>query len=72
MIKAYDGTKITPKQKAEELLMHQIAATLLRFNEQEYEHHGMTEREKALVADQIMKVGDRLAKKLGYEEAFWV
>ena len=66
MIKAYDGTKITPKQKAKEL----ISVTLGRveywteFDHNEYQH--MTQRELDEVERHIETQLERI-RKLGFD-----
>lgn len=68
MIKDLNGNKVTPKQKAAEILEDYIS------NAEEYwierqESYGLqyTEKETQLINDQLKKYCDRILKIIGYE-----
>ena len=75
MITDYDGNKMTPKIKAQELLAHKIstaASYILEELERDQEYDGeMTAREIQLVAEHVRKQADRCCKLLGYSEGSW-
>ncbi len=69
MIKSADGSKSTPKAKAQEVLADGISTTL-GYWEEAYVDHEMTDREIKLVKAQMQKLADRMAQMLGYEESW--
>jgi len=69
MIKSLDGERLTPKQKAQELVLDAIVSVVMyRLNEEEGQ---MTEREKAQVEDQIVKQKERVEKLFGFQPGSW-
>jgi hypothetical protein len=62
MIKARDGRKITPRQKAREILMDGMAEAL------HYDATGMTDLEVERVSDQLIMIINGLARKWGFLE----
>jgi len=60
--------RITPKRKAQELILHQV--NMLEegwWIEDEKDHHGMTGREADLVLTQVRRQRDRIGKLFGYD-----
>lgn len=69
MIRSVDGERLTPKQKAQELILDAIVSvTMYRLSEDDEE---MTEREKALVEEQVVKQKERVEKMFGFEPGSW-
>jgi len=63
MIKDYlTEEKITPKQKAQEILASKLTGA---FYSDTWEEAGMTENEIALISEQIEKIVNRLERSLG-------
>lgn len=67
MIKDYDGHKLTPKQKAQDLLMSAMMTALYALNDDP----SMTPAEKERVAEQMEKQKQRVEKLFGYEPGSW-
>ena len=70
MITGYDGEKLTPKAKAQQLMMESVSDAIYRLY-REREHGEMTGRETAKVEEQMTKLRDRIGKMLGYVEVYW-
>jgi len=70
MITDCKDKKITPKQKAQDLIMDQIAICRGYWCDDEYKIEGMTKKEIEKVDIQLKKLADRIAKKMGYEESW--
>lgn len=69
-----DGNKkVTPKIKAQDLLMDAISVKLGYWTHENLNGltDGMTEREIKLVQEQMQKQADRIAKMFGFDKA-WV
>lgn len=67
----YDGEKRTAKQLAQELLADGVSRTRGYWNEQSgVDWDAMTDAEKERVNDQLEKVGDRIARMLGFNESW--
>jgi hypothetical protein len=62
MIKGHYGTKLTPKQKAQEIIRQNLE-NIFYWDKGSIDYEAMTEREKALVNDQLLKFFDRLQAK---------
>ena len=62
-ITGYDGTRLTPKQKAAELIESEVSK-LLEFSDTWEEN--MTSREVEKVYDQLLKYQTRIDKVIGY------
>ncbi len=71
MITGNTGEKLTPKQKANQILADAISATLSYWPEDGSTTNSMTPTETEVVANQMKKQADRLAKMLGYEESWY-
>ena len=71
MITGNADEKLTPKQKANEILADGISVALSYWLEDESIVNEMTQREIELVASQLKKQSDRLVRKLGYEQAWY-
>ena len=75
-IKSVDGSKTTPKKLAAELIMDGISVTrgywLENIDNYDYATGKkiMTDREIRSVNDQLRKLGDRIARMLGYTESW--
>ena len=70
MIRLCDDSRTTPKQKAREILMDNVSIALGYWTEQDSVVDQMTDGEIELVKAQLQKQADRVAKLLGYEEAW--
>ena len=67
----FNGEKRTAKQLAQELLGDGIARTRgYWFENSSVDADAMTDAEKRRVYDQLQKVGDRLARALGFDESW--
>lgn len=68
MIKDCHGNKVTPKQKAAEILEDYVSRAEEFWIESE-EGYGLryTEKETQLISDQLRKYCDRIYKLLGYQ-----
>ena len=66
-IKDVSGERSTPKLKAAEILLDAVATSVGYWAETWRRNEGMTTREEELVHEQMRKLGDRLARLLGYE-----
>lgn len=71
MIKNDEGQRMTPKQKANQILMDGVSVTLGYWIEKTHVTEGMTGREREEIQHQMKKQADRVAKLLGYEEAWY-
>lgn len=71
MIQSVDGSRLTPKQKASEILADSISVGLSYWQEKDHYTDGMTSIEKSKVDDQLKKQADRLVRLLGYIEAWY-
>lgn len=67
MIRDYDGNRLTPKQKAQDLLMGAMMNALYHLNDDPH----LTDAEKEKVAEQMEKQKQRVEKLLGYEPGSW-
>lgn len=67
MIKDLDGNKLTPKQKAQDLLMEAMTAAMYYLNEDPH----MTAAEKRRVEDQMVKQKERVEKLFGFPPGAW-
>jgi len=65
-----DPERNTPKRFAQFLLADAVAVVRGYWTEKETAEADLTEHEKALVDDQLKKLGDRIAKMLGYTESW--
>ena len=70
MIVDEKGDKITPKLKAQDILMSSMASAMYSLTES-YHNDKMTERDISKVREQIQKQGDRVAKMFGYDKAWF-
>lgn len=71
MIKWTDET-VTPKRLAQELIMDAVAVARGYWGENSsVTFEDMTERERTLVDEQLEKLGDRVARMMGFEDS-WV
>ena len=67
----FEGEKRTAKQLAEELLADGISKTRgYWYENSSVDADDMTEKEKERVREQLQKIGDRLARRLGFEESW--
>lgn len=67
----YDGEKRTAKQLAQELLADGVSITRgYWFERAGVDWEAMTDAEKERVNDQLQKVGDRIARMLGFNESW--
>ena len=62
MIKNWEGKKVTPKQKAQELLFDAIDKMVDYTPESEFE--GCTEKEQKAIVEQITKYANRISKQM--------
>lgn len=67
----YQGEKRTAKQLAQELLADGVSTTRGYWSERSgVDWEAMTEAERERVDDQLQKVGDRIARMLGFNESW--
>lgn len=67
MITDYEGNRLTPKQKAQDLLMSAMMTALYHLNDDQ----NMTETEKERVAEQMEKQKQRIERLFGYQAGSW-
>lgn len=70
MITSITGERLTPKQKAQELLMLQITAAMYRLQD-EVEEGRMTTREVAEVERHLIRQKERVEKLFSYQPGSW-
>jgi hypothetical protein len=66
-IKDTFGRKVTPKQKAQDLLLHSMVTALYALNDDPR----LTDHEREKVLDQLNKQKARVEKMFGYEPGSW-
>ena len=71
MITTAKGTKVTPRQKAKEIMWHKLNATWV-WMEDDSEMYGMTEAEISKVEEQRIKLMEMLMTKLNADESLFL
>jgi len=62
---SYGMNRMTPKEKAQEVIAHKLHAV---YHEDNWKESGMTRREIDLIMDQILKIIPGIEKSLGGKE----
>jgi hypothetical protein len=70
VIADFDGERVTPKEKAQQLLMDSMMTAVIRLHEG-YESDAMTPREQALVVEHLEKQKQRVERLFGYDLGSW-
>lgn len=68
---SYDGERTTPKKFAQDVIMDQVSVARGYWEEkQAHDVERMTNRERRVVADQLKKQADRIARMFGYDQSW--